>query len=81
MIINDRTDCNAVLQRDLKQLKNKYPELYDLAEKNYLEANEDVEVNPHGHIIIDKLTSYHAVRFFKLLLHLYDEELHTYDQE
>ena len=53
--------------RDLKQLKNKYPELYSLAEKNYLEANEDVEVNPSGHIIIDNLTSYHAVRFMKLL--------------
>lgn len=81
-MINDRTDCNAVLQRDLKQLKNKYPELYDLAEKNYLEANEDVAVNPYGHIIIDELTSYHADRFFKLLLLLYlDEELYTYDQE
>lgn len=53
--------------RNLKQLKNKYPELYSIAEKNYLEANEDVEVNPHGHIATSELTSYHAVRFMKLL--------------
>ena len=32
-----------------------------------MEANEDVAVNPHGHIVIEELTSYHAVRFMKLL--------------
>ena len=53
--------------QELIQFRNKYPRLYGLAEKEYIEINEDVEVNPHGHIIIDNLTSYHAVRFMKLL--------------
>lgn len=53
--------------QELIQFRNKYPRLYDLAEKEYMEANEDVAVNPHGHIIVEELTSYHAVRFMKLL--------------
>ena len=53
--------------QELIQFRNKYPRLYDLAEKEYMEANEDVAVNPHGHIVIEELTSYHAVRFMKLL--------------
>lgn len=53
--------------QELIQFRNKYPRLYDLAEKEYMEANEDVAVNPHRHIVIEELTSYHAVRFMKLL--------------
>lgn len=53
--------------QELIQFRNKYPRLYDLAEKEYMEANEDVAVNPHGHIVIEELTSYYAVRFMKLL--------------
>lgn len=53
--------------QELTQFRNKYPRLYDLAEKEYIELNDDVEVNPRKHIIIDNLTSYHAVRFMKLL--------------
>lgn len=53
--------------QELIQFRNKYPRLYDLTEKEYMEANEDVAVNPHGHIVIEELTSYHAVRFMKLL--------------
>ena len=53
--------------QELIQFRNKYPRLYDLAEKEYIAANEDVEVNSRRHIIIDNLTSYHAVRFMKLL--------------
>ena len=66
---------------EIKKFRNELPRIYSLAEKEYMEANEDVAVNPHGHIIVSELSSYHAVRFYKLL-HLYvDEELYTYDQE
>ena len=51
----------------IKELKKECSTLYWLAEKEYMEANEDVAVNPHGHIIVEELTSYHAVRFMKLL--------------
>ena len=51
----------------IKELKKECSTLYRLAEKEYIEINDDVEVNPHGYIIIDNLTSYHAVRFMKLL--------------
>ena len=53
--------------QELIEFRNKYPRLYDLAEKKYMEANEDVVINPHGHIVTSELTSYHAVRFMKLL--------------
>lgn len=65
--------------QELIQFRNKYPRLYDLAEKEYMEANEDVAVNPHGHIIIDNLTSYHAVRFMKLLEAYILDELERFD--
>lgn len=52
---------------EIKKFRNELPRIYSLAEKEYIAANEDVAVNPHGHIIIDNLTSYHAVRFMKLL--------------
>ena len=52
---------------EIKKFRNELPRIYSLAEKEYIAANEDVEVNPHGHIIIEELTSYHAVRFMKLL--------------
>lgn len=66
---------------EIKKIRNEFPRLYSLAEKEYMETNENVAVNPHGHIIVEELTSYHAIRFF-LLLNLYiDEELYTYDQE
>lgn len=51
----------------IKELKKECSTLYRLAEKEYIEINDDVEVNPHGHIVISELTSYHAVRFMKLL--------------
>ena len=51
----------------IKELKKEFSTLYWLAEKEYIELNDDVEVNPHKNIIIDNLTSYHAVRFMKLL--------------
>jgi hypothetical protein len=51
----------------IKELKKECSTPYWLAEKEYIELNDDVEVNPHKHIIIDNLTSYHAVRFMKLL--------------
>lgn len=51
----------------IKEFKKEFSTLYWLAEKEYIELNDDVEVNPHKHIIIDNLTSYHAVRFRKLL--------------
>lgn len=57
--------------QEIKYFKNKNPRLYDSAEKQYLKTNEDVPVNPHGHIIIEDLTSYHAIRFFTLLFILY----------
>ena len=65
--------------QELIQFRNKYPRLYDLAEKEYMEANEDVAVNPHGHIIIEELTSYHAVRFMKLLDEYILDELERFD--
>lgn len=67
--------------QEIKQFRSEFPRLYHLAENEYIAANEDVEVNPHGHIIIDGLTSYHALRFFQLLNLYVDEELYTYDQE
>lgn len=66
---------------EIKKFRNELPRIYSLAEKEYMEANEDVEVNPHGHIIIEGLTPYHALRFFQLLNLYVDEELYTYDQE
>lgn len=66
---------------EIKKFRNKLPRIYSIAEKEYIAANEDVEVNPHGHIIIEALTSYHALRFFQLLNLYVDEELYTYDQE
>lgn len=51
----------------IKELKKECSTLYGLAEKEYIEINDDVVVNPHGHIVISELTSYHAVRFMKLL--------------
>ena len=65
--------------QELIQFRNKYPRLYDLAEKKYMEANEDVEVNPHGHIVTSELTSYHAVRFMKLLETYILDELERVD--
>lgn len=65
--------------QELIQFRNKYPRLYDLAEKKYMEANEDVAVNPHGHIVIEELTSYHAVRFMKLLETYIFDELERFD--
>jgi hypothetical protein len=65
--------------QELIQFRNKYPRLYDLAEKEYMEANEDVAVNPHGHIVIEELTSYHAVRFMKLLETYILDELERFD--
>lgn len=52
---------------EIKKFRNELPRIYSLAEKEYIAANEDVEVNSRRHIIIDNLTSYHAVRFMKLL--------------
>lgn len=66
---------------EIKKFRNELPRIYSLAENEYMEANEDVEVNPHGHIIIEALTAYHALRFFQLLNLYVDEELYTYDQE
>ena len=51
----------------IKELKKECSTLYWLAEKEYIGLNDDVVVNPHGHIVISELTSYHAVRFMKLL--------------
>lgn len=65
--------------QELIQFRNKYPRLYDLAEKEYMEANEDVAVNPHGHITIEELTSYHTVRFMKLLETYILDELERFD--
>ena len=65
---------------EIKKFRNELPRIYSLAEKEYITANEDVEINPHGHII-ETLTSYHALRFFQLLNLYVDEELYTYDQE
>ena len=53
--------------QEIKQFRSEFPRLYYLAEKEYMEADEDVEVNSRRHIIIKELTSYHAVRFRKLL--------------
>ena len=52
---------------EIKKFRNELPSIYSLVEKEYIELNDDVEVNPRKHIIIDNLTSYHAVRFMKLL--------------
>lgn len=51
---------------EIKKFRNELPRIYSLAEKEYIAANEDVEVNPHGHII-ETLTSYHALRFFSIV--------------
>lgn len=64
---------------EIKKFRNELPRIYSLAEKEYIAANEDVEVNPHGHIIIDNLTSYHAVRFMKLLEAYILDELERFD--
>ena len=68
---------------EIKKFRNELPRIYSLAEKEYIyiAANEDGEVNPPGHIIIETLTSYHALRFFQLLNLYVDEEVYTYDQE
>lgn len=63
----------------IKELKKEFSTLYWLAEKEYIELNDDVEVNPHKHIIIDNLTSYHAVRFMKLLEAYILDELERFD--
>ena len=63
----------------IKELKKECSTLYWLAEKEYIELNDDVEVNPHKHIIIDNLTSYHAVRFMKLLETYIFDELERFD--
>ena len=63
----------------IKELKKEFSTLYWLAEKEYIELNDDVEVNPHKHIIIDNLTSYHAVRFMKLLETYILDELERFD--
>lgn len=63
----------------IKELKKECSTLYQLAEKEYIEINDDVEVNPHGHIIIDNLTSYHAVRFMKLLETYILDKLERFD--
>lgn len=63
----------------IKELKKECSTLYWLAEKEYIEINDDVEVNPHGHIIIDNLTSYHAVRFMKLLEAYILDEMERFD--
>lgn len=52
---------------EIKKFRKELPMIYSLAEKEYIAANEDVEVNSRRHIIIKELTSYHAVRFMKLL--------------
>lgn len=63
----------------IKELKKECSTLYWLAEKEYIELNDDVEVNPRKHIIIDNLTSYHAVRFMKLLETYILDELERFD--
>ena len=63
----------------IKELQKECSTLYWLAEKEYIELNDDVEVNPHKHIIIDNLTSYHAVRFMKLLETYILDELERFD--
>lgn len=63
----------------IKEFKKEFSTLYWLAEKEYIELNDDVEVNPHKHIIIDNLTSYHAVRFMKLLEAYILDELERFD--
>ena len=66
MLNGNEMVCMGLINK-IKELKKECSTLYGLAEKEYIEINEDVEVNPHGHIIIDNLTSYHAVRCMKLL--------------
>lgn len=63
----------------IKEFKKEFSTLYWLAEKEFIELNDDVEVNPHKHIIIDNLTSYHAVRFMKLLETYIFDELERFD--
>lgn len=63
----------------IKELKKECSTLYGLAEKEYIEINDDVVVNPHGHIVISELTSYHAVRFMKLLETYILDELEKFD--
>ena len=63
----------------IKEFKKEFSTLYWLAEKEYIELNDDVEVNPHKHIIIDNLTSYHAVRVMKLLETYILDELERFD--
>lgn len=53
--------------KEIEEIREKFPRLYNLAEKEYIEINDDVVINPHGHIVTSELTSYHAVRFRKLL--------------
>lgn len=63
----------------IKELKKECSTLYRLAEKEYIEINDDVVINPHGHIVISELTSYHAVRFMKLLETYILDELERFD--
>lgn len=64
---------------EIKKFRNELPRIYSLAEKEYIAANEDVEVNSRRRIIIDNLTSYHAVRFRKLLETYIFDELERFD--
>lgn len=65
--------------KELEKIKEESPQLYDLAEKEYIEINDDVVINPHGHIVTSELTSYHAVRFMKLLETYILDELERFD--
>ena len=78
MLNGNEMVCMGLINK-IKELKKECSTLYGLAEKEYIEINEDVEVNPHGHIIIDNLTSYHAVRFMKLLETYILDELERFD--
>lgn len=78
MLNGNEMVCMGLINK-IKELKKECSALYGLAEKEYIEINEDVEVNPHGHIIIDNLTSYHAVRFMKLLETYILDELERFD--
>lgn len=63
----------------IKELKKECSTLYWLAEKEYIEINDDVVINPHGHIVTSELTSYHAIRFMKLLETYILDELERFD--
>lgn len=57
---------------EIKQLRNKFPNVYHFVEKDYAGEHRDVEVDSQGHIIIEKLTSYHAIKFLFYLCERYD---------